>query len=202
MSNSDNQKKVSYFNTLIFTIITGVISLCILGLLFFEFGRAFIYFIVAFEIGVFILIGYCIYKIVAGAKKVNKNAESYVLRFNECPDYFTKLTKSDGTIECVNKYLVKDRNGDVYLSTITPTHFNGDELSIPPSTTPDPTNPTIYEKIQLKQLEKDERFEKYQDKCNLVWNQPKANDQKAAPYSGYSAVPWTYMRSRCESYIS
>jgi hypothetical protein len=202
MSTSDNEKKISYFNTLIFTIITGIVSLAILGLLFFEFGRTFIYFIIAFEIGVFILIAYCIYKIVSGSRKSDKNKDSYVLRFNECPDYFTRREAKDGTVSCVNKYIVKDRNGQIYLSAITPTQFNGEEVTIPASAQPDTSTPASYEKVILRQLEKDDKFSKYQDKCNLIWNAPKATDAHAAPYSGYSAIPWTYMRSRCESYMA
>lgn len=201
MSSSDNEKKISYFNTLIFTIVTGIISLCILGLLFFEIGQKMIYFIIAFEIGVFALIGYCLYRIISGENKLKKNKESYVLRFNECPDYYTRHFNAEkNQVECINNYIVKDRNGQVYLSSLLPTKIGGEDVTIPPSVKAIPTTAAGHERIILNQLEKDENFPKYEDKCGLIFQTPASKDVKYNPYRSYSTIPWTYMRGRCESF--
>lgn len=198
-----SDQKISYFNTLIFTIVTGVVSLCILGLLFFDFGKSMIYFIIAFEIGVFCLIAYCIYKIVSGAKKETVRKSSYVLRFNECPDYYTKRMIKDDTY-CVSDYIVRDRNGEVYISRVSPTvDRDGEPLEPPKNITINATSTVgerSYDKIKLTALEKDDKFAKNDEKCSLVYNTPKDRDSKYDPYRDYSILPWTYMRSRCESF--
>lgn len=204
MSSGENDKKISYFNTLIFTIVTGIISLCIVGLLFFEVGQKMIYFIIAFEIGVFILITYCIYRIASADKKLSKSKDGYVLKFNECPDYFSRYINpnENGRVECINNYIVKDRNGQVYLSTITPAKYENENVTVPgtvpeiPSTTAPP-----YTRVVLNALEKDENFPKNDDKCGLIFKTPVAKEPKTTPYRAYASVPWTYMRSRCESFV-
>lgn len=198
-----SDQKISYFNTLIFTIVTGVVSLCILGLLFFDFGKSMIYFIIAFEIGVFCLIAYCIYKIVTGAKKENTRKASYVLRFNECPDYYTKRNIG-GDVYCVSDYIVRDRNGEVYVSRVSPVLDRDGEPLYPPKNITINDNSTVgqqpFDKIKLSALEKDDKFPKNEDKCALIYNTPKDRDAKFDSYREYSVLPWTYMRSRCESF--
>jgi hypothetical protein len=198
-----SEQNVSYFNTLIFTIVTGVISLCILGVLFFEFGQKMIYFIIAFEVGVFILIGYCIYKIVSGNNKLAVRKNNYSLKFNECPDYYTKQM-INGETYCVIDYISKDRNGLYFMSRLTPTTNAQGEAMEPPKTvivnTSSTTSPTGIEKIPLYKLERDEAISSSRDKCKLLYSVPKDTAAKYVPYNGYSLMPWTYMHSRCESF--
>ena len=68
MSGSDPKIK-SYFNTLIFTIISGIFSLVLIATLFFDMFKKYIPFIVTVEIGLFLIIGYCIYKIYNNEQK-------------------------------------------------------------------------------------------------------------------------------------
>jgi uncharacterized membrane protein YhaH (DUF805 family) len=64
MAQNDN-KNTSYFNTLIFTIVAGIISLLLLLALVFKPVRDHaMYFIIALEVGIFTIIAVCIYQIV------------------------------------------------------------------------------------------------------------------------------------------
>ena len=198
---SSNDSKVSYFNTLLFTIITGIVSLCILGLLFFEFGQKLIFFIIAFETGVFILIGYCIYKIISSEKKKNNKKDTYVVRFDECPDYYTRKD-IDGKAWCFNEYISKDpSSGKTYIIKLTPAEINFVPQDVPTVitiTNTKLTNDPPYSKFELKALENDEKLETYEDKCKLLFKMPPAED-KYAKHMHYTYIPWTYAKSRCAS---
>ena len=59
-----SDSKVSYFNTMIFTIITGTFSLLLLLILLFKDGRKVLPLILTIEIGVFLIIAVCITQII------------------------------------------------------------------------------------------------------------------------------------------
>lgn len=197
---NSNDRKVSYFNTLLFTIITGIVSLCILALLFFEFGKKLIYFIIAFEVGVFILIAYCIYKIVSGEKKKLKSGDKYVVRFDECPDYYTKK-EIDGKVWCYNDYVIKDLSGKIFVIRLTPSEINNVPQDVPTTisvTNSRLANDPVYSKFELKALETDDKIPSYEDKCKLLFKMPPAED-KYTKHMHYTYIPWTYAKSRCAS---
>lgn len=188
--------KISYLNTLIFTIVTGIISLIVLGCLFFEFGQRFIYFIIGFEIGVFFLIGYCIYKIVRAEKRYVSGDDKYVVRFNECPDYYAKRVY-DGKEYCVNDYVVKDNAGGVYIVKVTPASTDPPtSITVTDNATPYSGQP--YSKFELHALEADNALKTYDEKCKPLFVNP--TDAKYQGYPDVSQIPWTYVRSRCESF--
>lgn len=198
---ANNDKKMSYFNTLMFTIITGIVSLCMLALLFFEFGKKFMIFIIAFEVGVFILITYSIVKIMMLDKK--KQAANFIVKFEECPDYYAKKN-IDGTDYCFNDYVVNDSNGNINIIRLTPTEINNEINKVPKTiSVSDDIRSGIdkhYEKFKLRELQTDNAIPKLKDKCGLFFKAP-PDDAKYNSYQHYNYIPWTYAKGRCEGLI-
>lgn len=190
--------KVSYFNTLIFTVITGIISLGVLCLLFFDIGKRFLYFIIAFEIGVFALIGFCLYVIISTEMAKKKNKIKYVVRFDECPDYYTKKVK-DGKEYCINKYVVKDSRGNVFIAVISPAEIGNVPIDVPKTiSTQESTSDPLYTNFELRALENDQEIKTLEEKCKLMYTAPPSDDKYMA-HMHYHFIPWTYAKSRCES---
>lgn len=183
-----------------FTIITAIIALCILSLLFFDFGKKYLYFIIAFQVGVFAIVTYCIYRIIRAELRLQKGADRYVVRFDECPDYYTKRV-INGEEHCFNDYIVKDQQGKVYVIRLTPQKV-GETSITPPKTiiVTDKATPQdpLYAKFKLHALENDAAIKTYEDKCTLLFTPP-PNESKYIPHSHYTYIPWTYAKSRCQS---
>lgn len=197
---ASKEKKVSYFNTLIFTIITGVLSLGILGLLLYDIGKDFVFFIVTLEAGIFIIIGYCIYRIISHEKAKEKASQEdrYVVNFDTCPDYYVKRMVGDKEY-CFNDYTVKDETGKTYIMKVYPMEVNGTPIQIPPTIRPSNNvggNEYLFEKFDLHALESDPTLKTYKDKCNLVYQTPA---DRMNQYSHIPSLPWTFAQSRCES---
>jgi hypothetical protein len=193
-----SDKNISYFNTLIFTIITGIACLMLLILLFFDIGKQFIYFIIAFEIGIFIIIGYCIAQIVIVEKKKNDGTTNYVVKFDECPDYYTKQL-IDSKEYCLNEYMGRNEAGTRFLIKIFPAEINGQPITPPSDLT---GTPQLYEKFPLRGLETDANIRKMADKCNLLFKEPAVPSATYSNHMYYKYIPWTYAKSRCESIAS
>lgn len=194
--------KVAYMNTLIFTIITGIISLAVLSLLFFDFGKKFIWFILTFEIGVFLVIALCIYSIVQAEKK---KPENIIIQLNQCPDYYTRVVGQSNIEYCMNWYTVKDMYGNNYVArlyplkdgannTITPlTSFSSNAITTPTSTS------VRYDSFPLYGLQNDTVLKTTQDRCMAVSGQLPISYSNTT-YKDIPTVPWTYARSRCASF--
>ena len=198
---ANNDKKMSYFNTLMFTVITGIVSLCMLALLFFEFGKKFMVFIIAFEVGVFVLIAYCIIKIMMLEKK--KTAANFVIKFDECPDYYSR--KMIGGVEyCFNDYIVNDKQGKLHVIRLTPYLIGGEPQQVPKFITISDSvragTDKMYEKFRLRELETDTSIPLLKDKCGLMFKLP-PDDAKYDNHRHYNYIPWTYAKSRCEGVI-
>lgn len=194
--------KISYFNTLIFTIVTGVISLLLLGLLFLDIGKPFLPFIVALEVGIFLIIGYCIYSIWALDKEMKDATANkrFVVKFDTCPDYYVKRN-INGSTYCSNDYTGLNENGDKNVIKILPTEIKGSAVSMPEklvlSSNVLPSD-SLVDKFDLYALDKDNNLKDTQAKCNLIHSTPANTDPK---HSIYPSLPWTYAKSRCESII-
>lgn len=195
---SDN-KKIEYFNTLIFTVITGIVSLIVLCLLFFDFGKKFVYLIIVFELGVFIIIGMCIYEIVK-AEGRKKDVDGYTIRLDQCPDYYSSVSLN-GTDYCMNWFFGKDAFGKKVLMRVYPLRDAfGNEISVEPEIQRSALTPTAtnnYANFALYDLEKEERLPTQNKKCDVIFKTP--TDTNLSKYAGHSVVPWTYARSRCQS---
>ena len=201
---ANNTSKVSFFNTLIFTIVSGVISLILLLALFLDVGKQFAYTIIVVEIGIFSVISMCIYQIIKNEKKLNKEKTGTddKISFDKCPDYFTKVYENDNTV-CKNDFTVITPRGQQMKLRIYPVDAN---IPLPL------TLPSAYqgkcEKFNLYQIEQNADFKSAQDQCAIILNEPpvslaktQAERDKMAQYEHYSKTPWTYARSKCSKYV-
>lgn len=205
----NNNKRISYKNTLIYTIVTAIVSLLILALLFIPSMFDYIYFIAIIELGIFIIIGVCIYKIINYDKNLNKlrDQNSYYIPFSECADYFVKKTDSKGNTYCSNEYNVKDQFGNVKLMKIypsgvllPPTHKNTiiNDINCKAGDTECTINDK-YEKYSLNQIPDSKLLKTNQQKCSVLFVEP--TDPALIPaYSGYTQIPWTHVKGRCETF--
>ena len=70
-----NAYKKSYYNTLIFTIIAGVVSVALLCILILKKGQEYMPFIVTLEIGIFSIIALCITMILVNEFRQSKKMD-------------------------------------------------------------------------------------------------------------------------------
>jgi len=194
-----SNKKIEYFNTLIFTVITGIVSLIVLCMLFFDFGKKFVYLIIMFELGVFVIIGLCIYEIMKAETK-KTNVDGYQIRFNQCPDYYSSVSLN-GTDYCMNWFQGKDAFGKDVIIRVYPLQDSfGNEITVNkefPASELTPAQTSTYTNFALYDLEKEERLPTQNKKCDVIFKP--SRDTNLAKYAGHSVVPWTYARSRCQS---
>lgn len=193
-----DSKKFSYKNTLIYTIITAIVSVGLLVLLAFKGFFDYIYLIAIVELGIFCIIGYCIFRIInyeKGLDRMKLNSNNFIA-FNECPDYFVKKFDTSGTPYCSNEYQVKDKVNNSYIMKIYPPG-----IPLPsqhdPSLTPD--NANKYEKFWLNEITNAKELKTMKDKCVVLSTEP--TDPRLSKYRGYTNVPWTYVRGRCEGFF-
>ena len=196
-----SESRVAYFNTLIFTIVTGVISLGVLALLIFPFGKDYMAFIITFEIGVFIIIGICIYNIVKAENEKSKQKEIYV-KFDQCPDAYSRHT-SNNMVFCKNFYKVKDASGNDFIARIYPLK-DGNNNEIVPLMTFTATqlydvSASNYTNFELGGIDKDINLKTGAERCQLLFTKPTSSNLN--PYMDYNLLPWTYTRSRCASMV-
>lgn len=198
-------KKVSYYNTLVFTIISGIISLLLLGLLFFNFAKDFKLGIIALEIGIFTVILVCIAQIIYNENFINKLKKNHNVRisFDSCPDYFTKLQDSHQKAYCSNEYIYEDEALNKFLIKVYP------ENQIPPSDH-DPRSMDLLtesdkpagpiDKFYIDELESKTKNKNstdiYKDTCAPLFKDNYNNNGLV----GYTELPWTTLRSKCDNY--
>lgn len=196
MSQGNESSKISYFNTLIFTIISGVISLVLLMLLFFEFGKEWMYLIITVEVGIFSVIGICLYQIIKNELLINglKKGLPQRISFSECPDYFLR-GENNGVTVCNNNYPVVDNRGRKFTLRIYPLDTDL------PTSLPIPLL-DVNEQIKLYEIEQSNRVLKdAKEECAVVMNEPPVGNTDLRPFRGYSKLPWTHARSRCGPYV-
>lgn len=201
---SQDARKISYFNTLIFTIVSAVVSVVILVLFYFKGLKPFWPFIIALEVGIFFIIGLCITTIILSelALEKKKNDRSYNIPFTSCPDYFT-MTNKDNKTYCFNEYIYIDDYKRKFLMKVYP----DDDPSDPNGVRPLPSiassdivaNDPKHEKFNLAEIESEPTFKSAFDRCGPVINDP--SDVKLAYLKGYKLLPWTSMRAKCESLV-
>ena len=197
MSVSDT-KKTSYFNTLIFTIISGILSLALLTALFFDIFKQYIPFIITVEIGIFAIIIYSIYRIYTNEKRYDqiKNDRNFAINFRQCPDYYVTKTIDDKTI-CSNEYIMENKYRKKEMIKIYPADVEGSTSYTFPSV----HNPNFVnsanpqEKFEIDSFAANPTLPTNQKKCEAVFGN---NNQ----FVHYSKLPWTSVKSRCNSYIN
>lgn len=202
MSNN-NSKRVSYFNTLIFTIVSAIVSILLLLVLLVKDGDRFLPFVITLEIGIFSVIVVCIIQIVMNERLVNrlKAKADAQISFNSCPDYFTKRD-NDNREMCANEYIYVDEKNKKYIMKIYPDddkqNKSGGSRPLPPSHTFDYTgSEPKYEKFYLTEIENEKLLKTPGEKCAPLFNPP--SDPNLNYLKGYDVIQWTTMRSKCAS---
>lgn len=198
---NDATRKTSYFNTLIFTILAGIISLILLVLLFFKNFKQYLPFIITLEIGIFSMIAWCIIQIYINEKLLNKLRKNldYQISFNSCPDYFTKRLIGEQEI-CSNEYIYIDDKKQRRIMKVYPADDKSGAVSgmrpLPATLSMDyKGNEKKWEKFPLNELENESSFKTYTQKCAPLFQAP--SDSKLKHLKGYDLVPWTNARSQC-----
>lgn len=197
--------KVSYFRTLVFTVIAAIMSLGLFGILFVEGGKDWMPFVIAVELGIFGIITYCITLIVQREKLLEnqKDAKNYSLKFDMCPDYFIKrydeITQKDF---CSNEYSVIDLNSPfgkrvtmkiVGESDSLPTFHSSTYMNRDPNTKvaspPEPLDKFYTDALYDTSIKTDS------ERCSII-------ARNASPDSKFEnkfkQLPWTYARTRCD----
>lgn len=206
MSNTGTIQKTSYFRTLIFTVIAAMLSIALFTALFIEGGKRFIPFVITVEIGIFAIIGYCIYLIVQREKFLDsqKDPKNYSFKFDICPDYYIKRYDEQNKKNfCSNEYTIVDKKRP---STTQYTMKIVEEGVSLPSThsstfmTVDPTTklaspPQTWDKFYTDTLY-DKSFKNDQARCDAI--NPSVTSPVDSKVAGLKKVPWTYLRTRCD----
>lgn len=196
---SNSSRKISYFNTLIFTIIAGIVSLLLLAALFFEVLAKWKVFIITVEVGIFLIIGICIWQIIANESLLDKyrKAKNFNIDFTTCPDYYISKMVDDKTI-CSNEYIVEDEYHNKKLMKVYPAD-NAAKNEVYPlpnthvSTFTDSFNPS--EKFDSAYIQGANDLNDTQAKCGAVLGQN-------TTYKPFSKIPWVGVKSRCASFAS
>jgi hypothetical protein len=194
---SNQTRKVSYFNTLIFTIIAGIVSLMLLAALFFEVLKPWKVFIITVEIGIFCIIGLCIYQIIANEALLDKyrRASNFNIDFTQCPDYYVSKN-INGLNVCSNEYVDQDEYHNKRIMKIYPADDPSKNMMYPLPRIHIPTyanssNPN--EKFDSSYIETATDLKNNEAKCNAILGQNPS-------YKSFSTLPWEGVKSRCESY--
>ena len=209
---TSSTKQLSYYNVLIFTIITGILSLILLLLLFFDEFKEYIKFVITVEIGLFTIIIWCIYSIIRSSKK--KQLPDLVINYGDCPDYYVKNKDNSGIPYCENGYIYKGAHGDSYTMSI----FNASAITNPTtifgsgSNNPKSGQPvgqkgsstwfpyTDSSLVGGSSSTCEKANSSLKNKCAMLFSDPKETDANAY-MAGTKDIPWTYMQSRCEAYL-
>lgn len=204
MSNNDS-KKISYYNTLIFTIISAIVSVLLLLVLLLKSGRDYLPFIITLEIGIFSIITFCVIQIIMGERNSEKNKQNEIskISFNTCPDYYLKKYNGDKEL-CSNEYIVK-KGGINYIMKIypadDPSNPTGGIRPLPSAHTFNyQGNEVKYEKFHLSEIDNENRLKTMSDKCSVLYNEP--SNPELSYMKGYNLTPWTTMRSKCASTLN
>jgi len=205
-------KQKSYFRTLVFAIISTLISVGLIAVvLLVPQAKQLTTLIVTIQAGLFLITIYCIRQVILKEKQFVKmsDPQNYVVNFDDCPDYFNrKYDEASRKFYCSNEYIV-EHPVDTAKQAIMKLMLH------------DPTNTTIqfpnYHSNEYMNTKggtsskpiPSEKFysEVFQDKsltdnikrCNIVddssvvevVNDPIENRKE------YKKLPWTSVRSRC-----
>lgn len=195
-----SDSKVSYFNTMIFTIITGIFSLLLLLVLLFQGGRQFLPLIITVEVGAFLIILVCIAQIIVNERRKNKNSGDLAsfIKFVNCPDYYMKRFINEKEF-CSNEHSYVDpMTKEVFIMKI----IHVDEVTPLPQKHQALTNDGIkssVDKFHLTEIDNDKLFKTASDKCQVLFSAPASLELQ--DFSHYRFLPWTTMQSKCRGIL-
>jgi hypothetical protein len=204
---NNDARKVSYFRTLIFTVFAAVFSLGLFAILFIEGGKQFLPFVVTVEIGLFLIIAYCIWLIVVREKFLDnqKDPKNYNMKFDICPDYYIKrYDETKKKFFCSNEYTVVDKKHPstksytmkIVRDTMSlPSTHSSTYMTVDPNTSV-AINPETWDKFFTDTLY-DTSLKTDRDRCKVV--DPSVSPVPGDKFGdGFKKVPWTYVRTRCD----
>lgn len=187
----DAEQRVAYFNTLVFTIISGIVSLGILIFMFFKPAAKLFPFLITVEVGIFLIIIITITQIIKAEKEKDKykNKKNFTINFTTCPDYYVERNEGDKTI-CSNEYIVEDENKLKHILKILPATETFPETHITTYTTDSATD-----KFNNLVIDNAKELKDNLGKCAAL-------DGRNEAFKAYSKIPWSGVHARCDSYIS
>ena len=187
----DAEQKVAYFNTLVFTIISGIVSLGILIFMFFKPAAKLFPFLITVEVGIFLIIIITITQIVMAEKQKDKykNNKNFTINFTTCPDYYVERI-IDGKKVCSNEYIVEDKNRVLRIMKILP-----ETDSFPPTHSTSYTTNDAKDKFHNIVIDNATELKDNLGKCAALAGRTPA-------FKAYSEIPWSSVQARCDSYVS
>lgn len=204
----NENKRISYVRTLVFTIVSALLSILLFGLVFVKGAKDWLLFIIITEIGIFSIIIYCIIAIINREKKLQqmRDPKNYVIKFDNCPDYYVKRydTVSKGYF-CSNEYVVTDpRNPTKTLimkvfaegDNSSPAAHNKDfkvRFGTGPATDPQPNDKFMIDDLLTK-------VNTMVDRCSIV--NPEIPEKSTDKLVGFKTIPWTNVQRRCQTLYS
>lgn len=204
----EENQRVSYVRTLVYTITAAVLSIVLFGLMFLEGARTWFLSIIIIEIGIFAIIFYCIFTIVNWEKKMEqlRDPKNYVIKFDNCPDYYVKRydTATKGYF-CSNEYVVTDKRNPTKVLIMklfaeedksSPATHNADFMEkngTGPAVKPKPIDKFMMEDIMSKVQTLNER-------CQIV--NPNVPESSTDKLTGYKTIPWVSVQRRCDTLYS
>lgn len=193
-----SEKRTSYFNTLMFTIIAAIVSLLLLLALFFDIFKNYMPFIITVEVGIFLIITFCIYQIISNESKFDKykKASNVSVKFTECPDYYIKksIIRNGKPVEiCSNEYIVQDAYRNKYIMKVYPANQGNELYPLPESHVNDfSTTTNAHDKYELNKLDNALDLPTTEKKCAAILGQENA-------YKVFNRMPLTGLKARCEN---
>lgn len=204
----NENRRISYVRTLVFTIVAALLSIVLFALIFIKGARDWLLFITITEIGIFSIIIWCIIAIINREKKIQemRDPKNYVIKFDNCPDYYVKRydTLSKGYF-CSNEYVVSDtRNPTKTLimklfaenDKSSPSYHNVDFMvknGNAPAINPQPMDKFMINDILSK-------VDDTADRCGIV--NPNTMEKSTDKLIGYKNIPWIGVQKRCETLYS
>ena len=189
-----------YVNTMVFSIVAGLLSIALLvALVFVQSLNAYIYAIATIEVGLLAIIILSLYSIMAYESKVRKaltNAGKNSIAANSCPDYYTMRFSENGPTNntCRNFFSGKMPSGSRYVMYYVPsgtyTSVTGPKQGVVFSGNPADGN------IKIKSLE----TMTMTDACKVIQGLPQESDVEKTTANNYT-IPWTDLRPKCENIV-
>lgn len=201
----EDTRRISYVRTLVFTIFAGLLSIALFAVLFVQGGQDWLVAITILELGIFVIIFYCILAIVNREKEMAKmrDPKNYVVKFDDCPTYYVRRY-DDATKQyfCSNEYIVADSRNPT--KTLIMKINDEKDMSAPEthSTTFMSKNssgmtqpPAVWDKFMVNDIYT--KLDSDKERCAAVTRN--GEDKPTDKIQGYRTLPWTSVQQRCES---
>lgn len=189
----------SYINTLVFTLVVGLLSLLLLlGMIFTTAMGTYAWFVITLEVGFFAIILWNLIQITTYESRVRKmthNAAKNSLVAQTCPDYFTMSYSTTGETECINVFKGVSPAKERFIMLFVPS--TSSEQVVDDATKSTMTRFTVNPpdmKIAMKTFEE----KRVEDACKIVQGRADLASSPSEP-NNYT-VPWTDLRNKCEGF--